>query len=201
MPVDFPFRPTTSCFRRDRPFGQRVACCFSTGNTSTCPTTHGFHNQLSDSALCRQRGSEPNLRKSPIYILSSTGVGLSLQVARRLGTVSNHFCIVRPFCHLKALGMASISNDINNYVSYESGYAPRHVQVGYLILSFVIGYIGSLSTLELLQLRTSTRGAYNWFLLAGSSVTMGGIGELFPTLQRIGGPPEFGVKAGDGSTV
>ncbi|TGZ80820.1 hypothetical protein EX30DRAFT_307146, partial [Ascodesmis nigricans] len=57
----------------------------------------------------------------------------------------------------------------------EGEYAPRHFQVGFIVLSYVVSFVGSLSTLELLQLRTGTRGAYNWYLLIGSAITMGGI--------------------------
>jgi len=56
-------------------------------------------------------------------------------------------------------------------------FAPRRLDAGYVALSYFVSLIGSLSTLELLQLRTSGRGLYNWYLLFGSSVTMGGIGE------------------------
>lgn len=55
--------------------------------------------------------------------------------------------------------------------------APRSYDAGYVALSYFISLVGSLSTLQLLQLRTSGRGLYNWYLLFGSSVTMGGIGQ------------------------
>ncbi|KIW60259.1 hypothetical protein, variant 1 [Exophiala xenobiotica] len=47
---------------------------------------------------------------------------------------------------------------------------------GYVVLSFFTSLIGCLTTIELLQRRTSMRGAYNWFLLVASAITMGGIG-------------------------
>lgn len=60
--------------------------------------------------------------------------------------------------------------------------APKHYVAGYVVLSFFISAIGSCSTLELLQRRTAGRGLYNWYLLVGSAVTMGGIGisQSFP---------------------
>ncbi|KAH8150696.1 uncharacterized protein LAJ45_05392 [Morchella importuna] len=54
-------------------------------------------------------------------------------------------------------------------------YAPQAFSAGYIALSYIISFIGSLSTVELLQRRTSRRGMYNWYLLAGSSLTMGGV--------------------------
>ncbi|KAF8245554.1 hypothetical protein K440DRAFT_511411, partial [Wilcoxina mikolae CBS 423.85] len=53
--------------------------------------------------------------------------------------------------------------------------APKRYDAGYIALSYFVSLVGSLSTLQLLQLRTSGRGLYNWYLLFGSSVTMGGI--------------------------
>jgi len=56
--------------------------------------------------------------------------------------------------------------------------APKRYDAGYIALSYFVSLVGSLSTLQLLQLRTSGRGLYNWYLLFGSSVTMGGIGKF-----------------------
>ena len=69
--------------------------------------------------------------------------------------------------------MAATTDEIMNAAEF----APRHLDAGYVALSYFVSLIGSLSTLEILQLRTSARGLYNWYLLFGSSVTMGGIGE------------------------
>ena len=57
--------------------------------------------------------------------------------------------------------------------------ASRHFRPGFVVLSFVVSYVGALSTLELLQRRTSGRGLWNWYLLIASSVTMGGVGEYW----------------------
>ena len=37
--------------------------------------------------------------------------------------------------------------------------------VGYVVLSFFTSLVGCVTTLELLNRRTSTRGAYNWYVL------------------------------------
>ncbi|PWW78923.1 hypothetical protein C7212DRAFT_275219 [Tuber magnatum] len=58
---------------------------------------------------------------------------------------------------------------------YNPPLAPQRFAAGYIILSYFVSFLGSLSTLELLQRRTSQRGLYNWYLLLGSSVTMGGV--------------------------
>jgi len=41
---------------------------------------------------------------------------------------------------------------------------PQSYSVGFVVLSYVVSYIGALTTLELLHLRTSYRGAYNWYV-------------------------------------
>ncbi|KAG0633380.1 hypothetical protein HOY80DRAFT_630626 [Tuber brumale] len=58
---------------------------------------------------------------------------------------------------------------------YDPPLAPQRFAAGYIILSYFVSFLGSLSTLELLQRRTSQRGLHNWYLLLGSSVTMGGV--------------------------
>jgi hypothetical protein len=35
---------------------------------------------------------------------------------------------------------------------------------GYIVLSFFVSLLGCITTLELLQRRTSTHGAYNWYV-------------------------------------
>ncbi|EXJ78586.1 hypothetical protein A1O1_08987 [Capronia coronata CBS 617.96] len=61
---------------------------------------------------------------------------------------------------------AATIQSTNTAVSYSAGH---------IVLSYVTSLLGCITTLELLQRRTSTRGAYNGFLLAMSAVTMGGI--------------------------
>lgn len=48
----------------------------------------------------------------------------------------------------------------------EELYAPQAFTPGHIALSYMVSFIGSLSTVELLQRRTSTRGLYNWYVIA-----------------------------------
>ncbi|KIW82278.1 hypothetical protein Z517_05305 [Fonsecaea pedrosoi CBS 271.37] len=68
---------------------------------------------------------------------------------------------------LHQLAARTSSDSSQTTVSYDAGH---------IVLSFFTSLIGCITTLELLQRRTSTRGAYNWFLLVASAITMGGIG-------------------------
>lgn len=45
----------------------------------------------------------------------------------------------------------------------EELYAPQAFAPGHIALSYMVSFIGSLSTVELLQRRTSMRGIYNWY--------------------------------------
>ncbi|KAI9676790.1 MAG: hypothetical protein M1829_002885 [Trizodia sp. TS-e1964] len=45
----------------------------------------------------------------------------------------------------------------------------------FVVLSYLVSYVGSLTTLELLHRRTAGKGLYNWYLVIGSSFTMGGV--------------------------
>ena len=47
------------------------------------------------------------------------------------------------------------------YPVSEGDMVPRSFTVGYIILSYVVSYVGSVTTLELLHRRTSGRGIYN----------------------------------------
>ncbi|KAH8586914.1 hypothetical protein B0O99DRAFT_585253 [Bisporella sp. PMI_857] len=58
---------------------------------------------------------------------------------------------------------------------WEGRIVPRAFSVGYVVLSYAVSYVGAWTTLELINRRTSGRGLYNWYLLVGSSVSMGGI--------------------------
>ncbi|KAF3308827.1 hypothetical protein TWF173_000704 [Orbilia oligospora] len=53
--------------------------------------------------------------------------------------------------------------------------AHQNFEVGYIALSYAVSYIGSVTTLELLNRRTGNRGWYNWSLLVGSAISMGSI--------------------------
>jgi NO-binding membrane sensor protein with MHYT domain len=62
-------------------------------------------------------------------------------------------------------------------LQYEAGkIVSLSLLPGYVVLSFLISYVGAWTTLELINRRTSSKGLYNWSLLAGAAVAMGGIG-------------------------
>jgi NO-binding membrane sensor protein with MHYT domain len=58
---------------------------------------------------------------------------------------------------------------------YEGQIVPRSFNASYVALSYVVSFIGALSTLELINRRTAPRGLFNHILLVGSAVTMGGV--------------------------
>ncbi|KAK6334251.1 hypothetical protein TWF730_003466 [Orbilia blumenaviensis] len=53
--------------------------------------------------------------------------------------------------------------------------AHQDFEAGYIALSYAVSYIGSVTTLELLNRRTGNRGWYNWSLLVASAISMGSI--------------------------
>ncbi|KAK6518853.1 hypothetical protein TWF281_003544 [Arthrobotrys megalospora] len=53
--------------------------------------------------------------------------------------------------------------------------AHQNFEAGYIALSYAVSYVGSVTTLELLNRRTGSRGWYNWSLLVGSAISMGSI--------------------------
>jgi NO-binding membrane sensor protein with MHYT domain len=59
--------------------------------------------------------------------------------------------------------MAQVASDVS--------YAGWHI-----VLSFFTSLVGCVTTLELLQRRTSTKGLYNWAMLFAAAITMGGFG-------------------------
>ncbi|CAG8951547.1 hypothetical protein HYFRA_00007463 [Hymenoscyphus fraxineus] len=63
----------------------------------------------------------------------------------------------------------------SNLTALEGHFVTTSYNPGYMILSFVIGYVGAWSTMELIHHRTSSKGRYNWLMLVGASVLMGGI--------------------------
>ncbi|KAI1499443.1 FAD dependent oxidoreductase-domain-containing protein [Biscogniauxia marginata] len=58
---------------------------------------------------------------------------------------------------------------------YEGEIVPRAFKAGFVVLSFVVSLIGAISTLELINRRTSRNGIFNHLLLVSAAVTMGGI--------------------------
>ncbi|KFY31704.1 hypothetical protein V493_00884 [Pseudogymnoascus sp. VKM F-4281 (FW-2241)] len=62
-----------------------------------------------------------------------------------------------------------------DWKEWEGRIVPREFTPGYVVLSYVVSFIGAWTTLELLHRRTAGKGLYNWSLLVASSVSMGGI--------------------------
>ncbi|KAI0802295.1 hypothetical protein GGR55DRAFT_683390 [Xylaria sp. FL0064] len=58
---------------------------------------------------------------------------------------------------------------------YQGHFVPRSFNPGFVILSFLVSLIGSISTLELINRRTSRNGLFNHIYLVTAAVTMGGI--------------------------
>ncbi|KAK1777234.1 hypothetical protein QBC45DRAFT_331096 [Copromyces sp. CBS 386.78] len=52
---------------------------------------------------------------------------------------------------------------------------PFHLSPGIIVLSYVISLCGAISTLELMNRRTSRKGLYNHLLLFGAAISMGGV--------------------------
>ena len=50
---------------------------------------------------------------------------------------------------------------MNYYREWEGEIVPHSFISGYVVMSFVVSYVGALTTLELLHRRTSSHGAYN----------------------------------------
>ncbi|KAI0441483.1 FAD dependent oxidoreductase-domain-containing protein [Xylaria telfairii] len=58
---------------------------------------------------------------------------------------------------------------------YKGHIVPRSFDPGFVVLSFVVSFIGAASTLELINRRTSRNGLLNQVFLVSAAVTMGGI--------------------------
>jgi NO-binding membrane sensor protein with MHYT domain len=61
-------------------------------------------------------------------------------------------------------------------MALNSSHVAVHYNAGFIVLSYLVSLVGCITTLELLQRRTSRRGLYNWYLLVASCICMGGIG-------------------------
>ncbi|KAH6721072.1 hypothetical protein BKA61DRAFT_504742 [Leptodontidium sp. MPI-SDFR-AT-0119] len=68
-----------------------------------------------------------------------------------------------------------MSTDPALWQEWEGRIVPRGFSIGYIVLSYLVSYVGAWTTLELFNRRTSGKGMYNWYLLCGSSLSMGGI--------------------------
>ncbi|GAW14784.1 hypothetical protein ANO14919_041870 [Xylariales sp. No.14919] len=61
------------------------------------------------------------------------------------------------------------------FQKYEGNFVPRSFHPGFVVLSFLVSFIGAISTLELINRRTSRNGFLNHVFLVSAAVTMGGI--------------------------
>ncbi|OBT92158.1 hypothetical protein VE01_10030 [Pseudogymnoascus verrucosus] len=62
-----------------------------------------------------------------------------------------------------------------DWKEWEGRIVPRQFTPGFVVLSYLVSFIGAWTTLELLHRRTAGKGLYNWLLLFSSSISMGGI--------------------------
>ncbi|OBT61333.1 hypothetical protein VE03_09534 [Pseudogymnoascus sp. 23342-1-I1] len=62
-----------------------------------------------------------------------------------------------------------------DWKEWEGRIVSREFTPGFVVLSYLVSFIGAWTTLELLQRRTAGKGLYNWSLLFSSSISMGGI--------------------------
>ena len=53
----------------------------------------------------------------------------------------------------------------SEWTAYEGQIVPKSFSPGYVVLSYVVSYVGAWTTLELLNRRTAMRGYYNWQVL------------------------------------
>jgi NO-binding membrane sensor protein with MHYT domain len=53
------------------------------------------------------------------------------------------------------------ADDVSQYIGKD---IPQSYNPGFVVLSYVVSYIGALTTLELLHKRTAGRGRYNWYV-------------------------------------
>ncbi|KAI1737202.1 FAD dependent oxidoreductase-domain-containing protein [Xylaria scruposa] len=61
------------------------------------------------------------------------------------------------------------------FQQYEGHLVPRSFDPAFVVLSFIVSFIGAVSTLELINRRTSRNGFLNQVFLVSAAVTMGGI--------------------------
>ncbi|KAI0186543.1 hypothetical protein EV127DRAFT_514287 [Xylaria flabelliformis] len=61
------------------------------------------------------------------------------------------------------------------FQQYEGHLVPRAFDPAFVVLSFIVSFIGAVSTLELINRRTSRNGFLNQVFLVSAAVTMGGI--------------------------
>ncbi|KAJ4417911.1 hypothetical protein N0V85_001652 [Neurospora sp. IMI 360204] len=65
--------------------------------------------------------------------------------------------------------------DLRELAKYLGQIVPFHLSPGTIVLSYIISLCGAISTLELMNRRTSHRGLYNILLLMGAAISLGGV--------------------------
>lgn len=55
-------------------------------------------------------------------------------------------------------------DDTAVWEEWKGQVVPRSFSPGYVVLSYFVSYVGALTTLELINRRTSVKGAYNWYM-------------------------------------
>lgn len=66
---------------------------------------------------------------------------------------------------LSATSSFAMSSPDPEYLKWEAtvgSIVPKRVSPGFVVLSYAISYIGALTTLELINRRTATKGLLNW---------------------------------------
>ena len=87
--------------------------------------------------------------------------------------------------------MSSINgNGTAAWQVHGDGPVPHSYSAAWIAFSYVISLIGTSTTIELLHRQTSSRGLYNWFLMIGASIAMGGVaiwyvGNSFDIMQML----------------
>ncbi|KAK3401284.1 hypothetical protein B0T20DRAFT_112343 [Sordaria brevicollis] len=65
--------------------------------------------------------------------------------------------------------------DLRELAKYLGQVVPFHLSPGIIVLSYIISLCGAISTLELMNRRTSRKGLYNHLLLIGAAISLGGV--------------------------
>ena len=55
-----------------------------------------------------------------------------------------------------------MSDDSTIWQEWEGRIVPRQFLVGFVVLSYLVSYVGAWTTLELFNQRTGGKGLYNW---------------------------------------
>ncbi|KAH8685526.1 hypothetical protein BGZ60DRAFT_522818 [Tricladium varicosporioides] len=74
--------------------------------------------------------------------------------------------------------MANISyplHGVQNYTLLDGHIVERTFNPGYVVLSYLISYVGAWTTVEIINKRTTLRGSWNWSILLAAAISMGGV--------------------------